>query len=122
SIGTPLTHLCVSEESVNVEGGRADRVERILARLHVGRRWAGRLCEVGAEVTGASGAGVMLMSGDIARGAVCSSNPVSAAIEDLQYLLGEGPCVDAHTDGRVVAVSDLSDPTMTAWPAFTPNA
>ena len=43
-----------------------------------------RLCDVCAEVTKMTGAGIMLMSGDVARGSVCSSNWVSAHIEDLQ--------------------------------------
>ena len=107
---------------MNVGGGRGGRVERILALLRDGARSSARLCEVSTNVTGVSGSGVMLMSGDVPRGAVCSSNAVSAAIEDLQYMLGEGPCMDAYTNGRVVAVPDLSDPTMTAWPAFRPQA
>ena len=43
-----------------------------------------------------SGAGIMLMSGDVPAGSVCTTNDVSALIEQLQYELGEGPCVDAH--------------------------
>jgi hypothetical protein len=33
----------------------------------------------------------MLMSGDIPQGSLCSTDGVSALIEDLQYTLGEGP-------------------------------
>ena len=47
-----------------------------------------RLCEVCAEVTGMSGAGIMLMSGDVPRGSVCTTDEVSALIEQLQYDLG----------------------------------
>ena len=36
-----------------------------------------RLCEVCAEVTGVSGAGIMLMSGDVPRGSVCTTDEVS---------------------------------------------
>ena len=43
-----------------------------------------------------NGAGVMLMSGDVPRGSLCASDDVSQLIEDLQYTLGEGPCVDAY--------------------------
>ena len=55
-----------------------------------------RLCDVSTRVVGVSGAGIMLMSGDIPQGSLCSTNDVSALIEDLQYTLGEGPCVDAY--------------------------
>jgi len=69
---------------------------------------------------GVDGAGVMLMSGEIPRGSLCVSDEVSRLIEDLQYTLGEGPCVDAYQQDRVVAEPDLADPVAGRWPAFTP--
>jgi hypothetical protein len=78
-----------------------------------------RLCDVCAEVTGATGAGIMLMSGDVARGSVCTTDEVSALIEQLQYELGEGPCVDAYRQDRPVLEPDLADPRRPRWPAFT---
>jgi GAF domain-containing protein len=69
-----------------------------------------------------SGAGVMLMSGDIPRGSLCTTNEVSDLIEELQYTLGEGPCVDAYQQDRVVAEPDLADPVTRRWFAFTPSA
>ena len=78
-----------------------------------------RLCEVCAEVTGMSGAGIMLMSGDVPRGSVCTTNEVSALIEELQYTLGEGPCVDAYHQDRPVLEPDLADPATPRWLAFT---
>jgi hypothetical protein len=64
----------------------------------------------------------MLMSGDTQRGSVCSSNDVSALIEDLQYTLGEGPCVDAYRHDRPVLEPDLANPVTARWLAFTPPA
>jgi hypothetical protein len=81
-----------------------------------------RLCEVGSGVVGVSGAGVMLMSNDVPQGSAFTSDGVSAVIEDLQYTLGEGPCVDAHHQDRVVFEPDLVDPVLSRWPAFTPPA
>jgi hypothetical protein len=77
-----------------------------------------RLCDVCAEVTGATGAGIMLMSGDIPRGSVCTTDAVSALIEQLQYSLGEGPCVDAYHHDRPVLEPDLVEPAAARWPAF----
>jgi GAF domain-containing protein len=77
-----------------------------------------RLCEVSAEVIGVSGAGIMLMSGDVPRATVCSSNEVSALIEQLQYTLGEGPCVDAHDLDRPVLEPNLAHPVNPRWIAF----
>jgi len=67
-----------------------------------------------------NGAGVMLMSGDIPRGSLCTTDEVSQLIEELQYTLGEGPCVDAYQQDKVVAEPDLADPVTRRWPAFTP--
>jgi hypothetical protein len=69
-----------------------------------------------------NGAGVMLMSGDIPRGSLNSTDDVSQLIEELQYTLGEGPCVDAYQQDWVVAEPDLADPVARRWPAFTPPA
>jgi hypothetical protein len=99
-----------------------ERRERILERL-LGRGRpelaTTRLCEVCAEVTGMSGAGIMLMSGDVPRGSVCSTDEVSALIEDLQHALGEGPCIDAYEHDRPVLEPDLAHPTTPRWLAFT---
>jgi hypothetical protein len=102
-----------------------DRLLRILARMSSGsiaEPEPARLCEVCAEVAGMTGAGIMLITGDTQQGSVCSSNPVSALIEELQYTLGEGPCVDAHQDDRPVLEPDLADPVTPRWLGFTPPA
>jgi hypothetical protein len=100
-----------------------ERLRRILDELSGGddrAPAAARLCEVGAQVIGVTGAGVMLMSGDIPQGSLCSTNQVSNLIEDLQYTLGEGPCVDAYLHDEVVLEPDLADPVTPRWLAFTP--
>jgi hypothetical protein len=62
----------------------------------------------------------MLMSGDIPRGSLSTTDDVSQLIEELQYTLGEGPCVDAYQQDSVVAEPDLAEPVARRWPAFTP--
>jgi GAF domain-containing protein len=74
------------------------------------------------KIVGVDGAGIMLMSGDIPRGSLCTTNAVSHLIEELQYTLGEGPCVDAYQQDRVMAEPDLADPATPRWVAFTPPA
>ena len=100
--------------------GRDRRLE-LLARIvgPSGELDTQRLCDVCAEVTGVTGAGIMLMSGDIPRGSVCTTDSVSSLIEQLQYGLGEGPCVDAYHQDRPVAERDLAHPTTPRWLAFT---
>lgn len=82
----------------------------------------GRLCAVCVEVTAMSGAGIMLMAGDLPQGSVCTTNDVSALIEDLQYTYGEGPCVDAYRLDHPIDEPALANPSQPRWPAFTPAA
>jgi GAF domain len=81
-----------------------------------------RLCEVCAEVTAMSGAGIMLMFEDAPQGTVCTTNDVSSQLEQLQYTLGEGPCVDAYREDRPVLEPDLANPETKRWLAFTEAA
>jgi hypothetical protein len=53
---------------------------------------------------------------------LCTSDQVSQLIEELQYTLGEGPCVDAYQQDQVVAEPDLAGPVTRRWLAFTPPA
>jgi hypothetical protein len=87
-----------------------DRLRRVLAVLSAGGDgWSSaRLCQACPQIVGVSGAGVMLMSGEIPRGSLCSTDAVSQLVEDLQYTLGEGPCVDAYRQDQVVAEPDLA--------------
>ena len=78
------------------------------------------LCEVAAAVTGLSGAGITVMMGDVNQGSLGASDSVSRTIEDVQFALGEGPCVDAHRDQRPVVEPDLLAGTEPRWPAFGP--
>src|SRR5438445_9247170 len=102
-----------------------DRLLRILGQLSSGATAEpepARLCEVCADVSLMTGAGIMLMAGDVQQGSVCSSNNVSALIEELQYTLGEGPCVDAYREDRRVLEPDLAGQSTAGWLAFTPPA
>jgi len=105
----------------------SERRVRILTKLLEGTATGAeletkRLCQVCAEVTGMSGAGIMLMSGDVPRGSVCTTNDVSDLIEQLQYDLGEGPCVDAYNLHRPVLEPDLATPKTVRWLGFASPA
>jgi hypothetical protein len=105
-----------------VVGG--DRRLRLLRRLVGGDAELGtkRLCQGCAEITGMSGAGIMLMTGDLPQGSVCTTDAVSDLIEQLQYTLGEGPCVDAFRQECPVMEPDLAHPLTPRWFAFAPPA
>ncbi len=99
-----------------------ERLRRILDALYGDGGPASRLCDVSTRIVGVSGTGIMLMSGDTPQGSLCSTNDVSALIEDLQYTLGEGPCVDAYNRDEVVLEPDLAAPVVRRWSAFSPPA
>ncbi len=102
-----------------------DRLLRILARIHAAgahQPSTTRLCVVCAELTEMTGAGIMLMADDLPRGSVCTTDATSALIEELQFTLGEGPCIDAHRQHRPVAEPDLATPAVTRWSAFAAAA
>jgi GAF domain-containing protein len=101
----------------------AERYFRLLSHLAdvpSDDQWAQHLGALCAEVTGTSGAAIMILSGSLVSGSWCTTDATSRLIEDLQFTFGEGPCVEAHTLGRPVLEADLADPVSPRWPAFTP--
>lgn len=87
-----------------------------------------RLVELCCRTLPVTGAGLTLMtSTDTPAGVVAASDGSAVVLEDLQFSLGEGPCVEASRTGRPVLVADLggTDPVRGAggrWPLFTPAA
>ncbi|MFZ4719658.1 MAG: GAF and ANTAR domain-containing protein [Ilumatobacteraceae bacterium] len=104
----------------------ADRRLRLLGRLVQPDEPAvdtARLCRVCAELTGTTGAGIMVFGEGGSQGSLGSSDSVSSLIEELQFTLGEGPCIDASRDGHPVLEPDLGAPADTGrWIAFAPPA
>ena len=77
-----------------------------------------RLCGACVEVLDVSGAGVMLMTDGAHGGTLAVSDGVSTILEELQFTLGEGPCIDAWQSQQPVLEPDLVDPAAKRWPAF----
>jgi PAS domain S-box-containing protein len=68
----------------------------------------------------ADGAGLMLADRHGTLGWVTATNQAERAFEQAERDLGEGPCIDAFTSGRLIWTSDLrSDPR---WPRLGPAA
>jgi hypothetical protein len=80
------------------------------------------LCAGCRSTLGVTGVGIMMMFDDTIAGSVCSSDATSARIEELQFTLGEGPCVDAYRLDRPVAEPDLVAPEASRWVAFAESA
>ena len=99
------------------------RLARVVAALTTGESDPRpKLCVAAAEVMDVSGAGVVLILRGRALGTVCVSNAVSETVEELQYTLGEGPCVDAFQTRAPVLVPDLDGIDVQRWPQFREGA
>jgi GAF domain/ANTAR domain len=84
-----------------------------------------RICSLCVDRLDVSGGGVSMMTVVGNRAVVCATDDTAAAIEEMQFTLGEGPCLDAVARSRPVLVADLSlagDHTPDRWPAFTAQA
>lgn len=69
-----------------------------------------------------SGASIALMTESGPAGTVAVSDTSAATLEDLQFSLGEGPCIDSSRSGRPVLVPDLARTGPGAWPQFSAGA
>ena len=81
-----------------------------------------RVCQTAASALAASGTGISVLTDDGVRGVYAASDPRSERIEELQFVLGEGPCIDAFNSRRPVLIPDLSDDTAARWPMYGPAA
>ena len=83
--------------------------------------WLQRLCRSAARSLPASGVGVSVMSDEGDHVTAAASDPRSVLVEELQFTLGEGPCLDAYSSGRPVLSADLTEDTR-RWPGYGPAA
>ncbi len=80
------------------------------------------LCGVCVTTLRVAGAGVTVVADGGPPATLCASNPLAGRIEELQYVMGEGPGVDAHAAGTPVGEPDLDAPRRARWPLFTRSA
>lgn len=81
-----------------------------------------RLCRAAQRDLPASGVGVSMISKVGGQMMAAASSTSSAMIEELQFALGEGPCLTAFETRRPVLVPDLAHAAKTTWPAYAPAA
>jgi hypothetical protein len=107
---------------VNAPDGWAKLLAGAVAERAAGPK---RICDHCVSILGISGAGIAMVTKAGNRGVVCATDDVSARIEELQFSLGEGPCVEAVTTGVPVLIADLLAPNGAAvdrWPVFMAGA
>jgi hypothetical protein len=73
-----------------------------------------------ATIPGITRASISLTSGDGTIETLAPTDPLAAAADQLQYELGEGPCLHAVLSEPVVQVDDLA--TDERWPQYGPKA
>jgi GAF domain-containing protein len=72
-----------------------------------------------ATIEGCEYAGIFIRQGGVGS-ATTSTDAVVVDLDALQHMRGEGPCLDAIAQGRVVSADELgTDPR---WPEFGPRA
>ena len=69
-------------------------------------------------IPGADGAGV-IMYNDGTSSTVAASAPFVRDVDDIQYGLGEGPCISAAAQGRTIRAGSLGGDKQ--WPRFGPR-
>lgn len=85
--------------------------------------WLQRVCRSAARDLPAMGVGISLLPQDSAPLSVAASSESLAVVEELQFVLGEGPCIDAHALRRPVLAPDLgAAEATTTWPGYAPAA
>jgi hypothetical protein len=70
------------------------------------------------ELLGVDGAAFSVVRDGASAGTFGSSGALSRRLDDFQFTLGEGPCLDAAQQGQPVLVADLTRSDEDRWPAF----
>jgi len=103
----------------------SDRLMAILTLLSQRGRThsqVGSLCSVAAEFTDLSGAGIALVSSGRQYTSLCTSNSTARTLMDLEFTVGEGPCVDACMSEFAIDEVDLIATNDRRWAAYAPSA
>jgi hypothetical protein len=80
-----------------------------------------RVCRATRSLLGAEGASITLENSTPHRVTLCATDKPASLLENLQDVLGEGPCRDAFDLGQFVETA-LDQTAMGRWPQFAPAA
>jgi hypothetical protein len=96
--------------------------EQLLAAVD-GRRGveaADRLCEACVVLFEIDAAAISLVFDGASGGTLGSSGAPARVYDELQFTLGEGPCLDSVNRRMPILVVDLADSDEARWPAYGP--
>lgn len=78
-----------------------------------------RICQACVDGLDVDGAAISLLTTSSSRETLWATDPTAELLEDLQFALNEGACMEAARTGRPVLVPDLHHSTHAArWPIF----
>jgi len=81
---------------------------------------ADRLCEACVIILDVDEAAISLVFDGANSGTLGSSGAAARMYDELQFTLGEGPCLDSGTRRIPILDVDLADPGEARWPAYGP--
>ena len=96
--------------------------EQLLAAVGGERRLeaADRLCRACVTLLAVDAAAISLVFDGANAATLGSSGPLARIYDELQFTLGEGPCLDSVAHRAPVLVVDLANPNDARWPAYGP--
>lgn len=81
-----------------------------------------RVCLFAVSEMAASACTLALIAGTEPVGTLADAGRHSRRFTELQFELGEGPCLDAHASGSPILLPDLVAEGAARWPVFTAAA
>ena len=81
---------------------------------------ADRLCEACVGLLDVDAAAISLVFDGANVGTLGAGDPRARTYDELQFIVGEGPCLDSVARRRPVLVGDLADPAEHRWPVYGP--
>lgn len=96
--------------------------EQLLAAVGGERRLeaADRLCRACVTLLAVDAAAISLVFDGANAATLGSSGPLARIYDELQFTLGEGPCLESVARRAPVLVVDLANPNDARWPAYGP--
>jgi GAF domain/ANTAR domain len=85
-----------------------------------GTEAADRLCEACVELMDVDAAAISLIFDGANSATLGASSRPALLYDELQFTLGEGPCLDSVARRTPVLVGDLADVADVRWPAYAP--
>lgn len=84
-----------------------------------GTEAADRLCELCVERFAVDAAAISLIFDGANTGTLGASGSSARRFDEVQFTLGEGPCLSSVADRAPVSVPDLNDDGQDRWPLYT---